>query len=196
MKIKFWLMAKEYLILTKLQCHDNSSTNRRKHCSNEVNISHSGFVVVVVVVFKCLFFWEIKSMHVQGRGRERRKRENTTQALSCQQRARQRSLTQDSNSPTVRWWWPELKSRVGHLTNTATQAPLSFCLDLWGVKMIMVRPCWDNMWNNLCLSTRHCFSSVLLEAICKKQSHWKCCTLAKICSSYYLPFVYGTRKVL
>ena len=95
-------MATEYLILTKLHCRDNSPRNRRKHCSNEVNISHSGFVVVVV--FKCLFILRETEHACTGEGqREKEKGKcHTGSELSCQQRAQQRSLTQDSDSPTVR----------------------------------------------------------------------------------------------
>ena len=65
-------MATEYLILTKLQCHDNSPTNRRKHCSNEVNISHSGFVVVVV--FKCLFILRETEHACTGEGQREKEK--------------------------------------------------------------------------------------------------------------------------
>lgn len=76
------------------------------------------FKNLYVCMYVCLF-WERKSERVctseQGRGRERGG-ERQSQASSA-------PSVQGSDSWTVRWP-PEPKSRVGHLTNQATQGPV------------------------------------------------------------------------
>ena len=78
--------------------------------------------VLCLLIFKYLLIYferERQRQHGRGRGKEKG-RETESQAgsmLSAQ------SLGQGSNSQTTRSW-PELKSRVWHLTNWDTQAPL------------------------------------------------------------------------
>ena len=76
--------------------------------------------------FKFIYlFWERERETVQvGEGQRReRGRENPKQTLCCQRRAQCRVQTHE----TVRSWH-ELKPRVWHLTNWATQVPLKYFL--------------------------------------------------------------------
>ena len=69
------------------------------------------------LIFKCLFLRERMRVHKWGRDREggRHRICRRLQALSCQHRARCRP-------PTCQLWDHDL-SKVGHLTDWATQAP-------------------------------------------------------------------------
>ena len=93
-------------------------------CSFIMILWHLGFFFF----FLQFILRERACMHKWARGREReRKRENTTgSTLSVQ------SLMQGCISQTMRSW-PELKPRVGCLTNWATLAPLASSLSTkWG----------------------------------------------------------------
>lgn len=93
----------------------------------------------------------------------------------------------------------QLSKRHKETTCSTNDVSISFSSDLRGMKVIIVRPrCYNNKYNNLCFSTRRCFSEFRTISGCLQKtvsSGLLLMLLTMFQSSHCLPFDCGTRKL-
>ena len=129
-----------------------------------MSISLNIFFFFLVYLY---LFWELESK--QGRGRDREREFQAGSMMSAQ------SLMQGSSPRTVRSL-PELKLRVGRLTDWGIQAPHHWTFSSWVMtrfrKFILVTE-WRMVWRNKWLQAKISPKRAILNEDEKDRNRWK-----------------------